>query len=134
MTEFSPPQQPTENYAQAARRLFTDGDSLFGKQRYMVAAHLFGLAAECAIKAKLARQGREARVHLPELIDKASLSFQGREAQGLRQLMRLQGYMAGWCVENRYWADQAISAEQCTTWRDQARRTLLAAQLGGVAP
>lgn len=125
---------PKEDYAQAARRLLADADSLYGKERYMSAGHLFGLAAECAIKARLARQGREARVHLPELISKARMSLQGRVAPGLCQLMCAPGYMAGWKIDNRYWADQSISAEQCSVWRDQARRTLHAAQLGGVTP
>lgn len=123
-----------EDFTAAARRLFKDGDRLFQGQCYMTAAHLFGLAAECAIKARLQRVGQEARLHLPDLVQRASRSLQGREAPGLRQLLKSPAYMTGWQVDNRYWPDGAIDGDRCCDYRDQARRTLHAAQIGGVAP
>lgn len=38
--------------------------------------------------------------------------------------------MDGWQIGNRYWADEAFSAEATQRYRDHARRTCVAAELG----
>ena len=123
-----------DDYKQAAVRWWRDGDCLFQSERYGGASHAFGLAAECAVKYAMdCLPGGERDLphrHLPELIDDGKRWLSGRARCGLYQLLNTQGYMEGWNIANRYWADKAFSAEAAGRYREHARRTCKAADLG----
>ena len=119
-----------EAYDEAAIRCYRDGKTLYAASRYPNACHLFGLAAECALKAameKIPGAKRDLpRKHLPNLREDARKWLSGRKFNGLRMLLDKTDYMRGWTVENRYWPDHAFSQGLCETHQDHARRTLLA--------
>lgn len=120
----------TDNFAEAGLRLFKDGDQLFKEERYGTATHLFGLSAECALKACMQYLPSASRTlprcHLPELAGRARLWFKGRHQRGIGQLLKRADYMAGWIIDNRYWQNDAFSRDQCALFRDHSRRTLYA--------
>jgi len=91
------------DYADAAVRHYQDGDTLLQKQRYPNATHLFGLAAECALKTLLAKipgaQGVPHR-HLPKLRDDALRMLSRRSNNGVRQLLNRSDYMVDWDIAN----------------------------------
>ena len=119
-----------DDFAEAGLRLFKDGDHLFREKRYGTATHLFGLSAECALKAcmqnLLSASRTLPRCHLPELADRARLWFKGRRRSGIGQLLKKANYMEGWKIDNRYWQNAAFSRDQCFLFRDHSRRTLYA--------
>ncbi|MEA3259794.1 MAG: hypothetical protein U9Q93_07020 [Pseudomonadota bacterium] len=123
-----------DNFKQSALRWFNDGECLFKATRYGGASHAFGIAAECALKHAMDNlPGGERELpykHLPELIDDAKRWFSGRTSRGLYQLINSQSYMAEWSIGNRYWPDNSFSQEASERFRDHARRTCMAADLG----
>jgi hypothetical protein len=122
-------QLPLEDYRDAAERCLVDGDTLHQRQRYANACHLFGLGAECALKAL--HQGHPGRVsvphrHLPELREDVLRLCAGKQHNGVRQLLSLSDYMQDWDIANRYWATQCFDAGMSARQRDHCRRTLYA--------
>jgi len=116
-----------ENYNQAGRRLHTDAGELMNQGRYATACHLYGLAAECAIKAFMQSQPGCARIpfkHLPELVDDAKRLLSGRTRAHLLQVLAAPDYMAAWRVENRYWDEACFKPEQCTKYRADSYKAL----------
>lgn len=126
-----------EAYAEAAVRLYGDGISLHAKNSVATATHLYGLAAECALKECLRHFVKSTadmpHTHLPDLVNDAKRLAAGRKFKGLIGLLSKGDYMDGWRVDNRYWATATFSAAQCNQYREHARRTLIAAGLGGIA-
>lgn len=122
-----------DDYQQAALRWFWDAEHLYSAQRYGGASHAYGLAAECALKyamESLPGGDRELpRRHLPDLINDARRWFSGRTRRGLYQLLNMRGYMANWVIDNRYWADSAFGVEDAERYRNDSRRTCIAAGL-----
>lgn len=120
-------------YEAAGQRLFFDGDKLLKNGSIPTATHLFGLAAECAIKHRMTSvPGGDRHLpqkHLPELIDDAKKWFSGRQALSLRILISKPDFMVNWSVHNRYWPNHSFSSDICQIYRDQARRTLIAARV-----
>ena len=127
---------PQEAYGEAAERLYGDGVLLQEQGRMATACHLYGLAAECALKQCLTHFiGRTADIphkHLPDLVNDAKRLVGGRKFKGLAVLLNKADYMDSWRVENRYWATATFSVTQCKQYREHACRTLIAAGLGGV--
>ena len=123
-----------ECYPQAASRLFHDGEMLRHNQRFATACHLYGLAAECALKACMKAIPGSARQlprkHLPEIADDARRWLNSKRHRGLLQLLARTDYMHGWEVQNRYWASERLTEAECGHFRDHARRTLYAALAG----
>lgn len=121
-----------EDYRQASPRLFQDAEHLSIAGRHATACHLYGLAAECALKSHLqSLPGSGSHVpwvHLPEIADRMRLQLGGRRNNGggLCQLLKRDDYMQGWSVHNRYWPEDAFSHDQHARFRDHARRTLIA--------
>jgi hypothetical protein len=125
-----------ECFPQAARRLFEDGELLRNNQRFATACHLYGLAAECALKACMKGVPGNSRQlpyrHLPEIANDARRWLTSKRHKGLLQLLGNVEYMRGWDVQNRYWSIDYFTEGDCVRFRDHARRTLYAA-LPGVA-
>jgi len=123
---------PDEDYRSAAPRLYRDGEALSNEDRQATACHLYGLAAECALKHHLQSiQGAGASVpwkHLPDIADLMRLHLEGRrrDSGGLRQLLKRGDYMRGWSIHNRYWSESDFDADQHDRFKEHARRTLIA--------
>jgi hypothetical protein len=111
----------TDNFPQAARRHWHDAQLLFEKQRLGNADQLFGLAAECALKAAFAAQGHlepaklggPKAVHLPAAWSSYVSALESREA-GQSPLLAFDDCpFDDWSIGHRYAADGAIpSLEQ----------------------
>lgn len=116
-----------ENYTQSGRRLHRDADFLFDQQRHGTACHLYGLAAECSIKAFIQTQPGDRQAphkHLPDLIDDARRLLGGRTRAHLLNVISAPGFMAGWSIGNRYWSDACFTAAQCAKYRADSRKVL----------
>lgn len=116
-----------ENYAEAAQRLHKDANTLYDHERFATASHLYGLSAECSIKAFMQQQPGQERVpfkHLPELLDDAKRLMSGRRRSHLVNLISQPNYMAGWQIGNRYWADQHFSQQQCRQFKCDSENTV----------
>ncbi len=122
------------DYADAAVRCYRDGDTLFRQRRYPNATHLFGLAAECALKLLLEKIPGMQEIphkHLPDLRDSVLRNLSRRGNEGIRQLLNSNDYMERWDIANRYWPERAFSEQTCETYRDHSRRTLHAIGIRG---
>ena len=123
-----------ECYRQAARRLFEDGEVLHRDERLATACHLYGLAAECALKACMTMLPGSSRQlpysHLPDIANDARRWLKSKKYRGLLLLLGKLDYMQGWDVQNRYWSTDRFTEVDCDRFRDHARRTLSAALSG----
>jgi len=123
-----------DDYRDSGKRMYQDAHSLYDSARYGTATHLFGLAAECAIKASIKAQSAGSTnipfKHIPELIEDAKRLMSGRRRSRLLGLISHPDYMNGWKIGNRYWSDQLFSADVCKQYRDDAKRTLQAMNQG----
>ena len=119
---------PPEDYAAAGRRLYGDADRLFGEACFATSTHLFGLAAECAIKLFMGNIPGNRQIpykHLPDLIEDAKLWLRGRRRPHLLSVISDPDYMHGWTIHTRYWPDGAFNQADCARFRQDARQTLL---------
>lgn len=113
----------------AAHRHLDAGDKLIKFERRDVAGYLFGLAAECAVKAMAtrilsARRDEIFYTHFPELRVLLKDALQGREAQRLRGLIEHDGFMNGWHVRIRYARAADLKSMPVETWRAQAAQAI----------
>ena len=117
-----------DDYPGASRRLYQDANHLYSQSRFATATHLFGLAAECAIKTFLDNiPGGDRQIpkkHIPELLDDAKLWLQGRQRSHLLNVISHPDYMHGWMIHNRYWPDTGFNKDDCERFRHDAYRTL----------
>lgn len=94
-----------------------------------VAGYLYGLAAECAVKAIMQQEGLQPSAlrtggdpfyaHFPDLQDALLDRIQGR---GLGRLTRFtrQSYMREWDIRMRYSDGVAITPSRVARWRNDA--------------
>jgi hypothetical protein len=104
----------TDNFPQAARRHWHDAQLLFEKQRLGNADQLYGLAAECALKAALGLSGllenettvpRKLRKHIDRVWELYLRAVEGRLA-GLSHLLdHEESPFLDWSIERRYAGD-----------------------------
>ena len=116
-----------ENYAESGIRLFNDGKLLHDSKKFATACHLYGLAAECAIKAFLENQTNCTKIpfkHLPDLVDDAKRLLSGRVQAHLFNLISSPNYFDGWKVENRYWAVHCFDQQKANLYKVQSQRTV----------
>ena len=111
----------------AARRLLVAGDRLMADrpEQREVAGYLFGLAAECAVKAIATgipslRQDEIFWEHFPKLRALLRDAIQGRSGGRLRRLVEHDGFMNGWHVGMRYARAAALKNLPVEDWRKQA--------------
>ena len=119
-------------YPEAALRHFRDAEHLASDQRWNGAGHLIGFAAECALKHAIAslRPDRDApHGHFPNLVTIAKRHLTTKHHLTLYQLIGQADYFAGWSVNDRYAADDAISSTMYDQWRENATCTINAAGL-----
>jgi hypothetical protein len=129
----------------ASRRHLGDANFLYNSGRLDNADHLFGLAAECAVKYALLCSGVKADPprgieqrfanHIDKLRNEASQYLQSRKALNLAALLLDPGYFANWKVHDRYEADNFVDRNRCTLHACHARATVnLVATSFGASP
>lgn len=109
----------------AARRLLEAARKLNSEGKRDVAAYLFGLAAECALKA-VAQNIPEARrdevlyAHFPELRALLRDVLKGRRAQPLLRLVADDGLLNEWEIKIRYARAEDIRSKPVESWQQHA--------------
>ena len=96
------------DFVDAHRRHWTDAELLYGDRRWPNADHLYGLSAECGLKAVMRRLGmraetpRKYRKHVCELWP--IFEDFARERNGVRYLKLLPGGepFDDWSIDDRY--------------------------------
>lgn len=132
------------NFHEAARRTYGDAEHLDAAGRVGGADHLFGIAAECALKAILAAPNVAVITSDPPKkpfkchIDKLWQEFQAA-ASGLPCAIPALGTnpFASWLAEHRYEADSFFTAARLEAHKNgafEAMKMFEAAALAGVTP
>ncbi len=121
------------NMPVAARRNLTAADAL-PETGYHVAGYLYGLAAECAVKAMMEELGiRPAAadrrsdpyyLHFPVLLSASRDAAAGRRSGTLSRLLDQSGFMGGWSTDIRYAATGAVTPTEVERWRGQAKQAV----------
>ena len=123
------------DYPKAARRHLACAETLFadGPQGSVEAGYLYGLAAECALKA-MARgyvfhhpgrasdsMGSGLFVHLPALRTMLRDQLQGRRQSVLRRFVENNNFMNRWEIGQRYAPTNEINAADISQWRTHTK-------------
>lgn len=113
-----------DNFSQAARRHWHDAKLLFEKQRLGNADQLYGLAAECALKAALRHNGllaeetevpKKLRKHIDRVWELYLRAVEGRLA-GLSHLLDHEECpFLDWSIEQRYAGDAGMPDQACVS-------------------
>lgn len=121
-----PPNMPA-----AARRHIEAADILFAKSRGDVAGYLYGIAAECALKAMMLEAGMrpsETRrddpffAHFPELRSMLrDAPPSGRRGTPLLRLINDDRFLSNWDTKMRYCQGNEIKEAWVISWKEQAR-------------
>lgn len=131
-----------EDFANAADRYWLDANSLHQTGRLATADHLFGVSAECALKAVMVKLSgktslpRKYKIHLPFIWDEfvAYIPLSGIHPYAS---MLPSNLFTGWDVGDRYGHDTQFTAPRIATHRAaslQANKVLEKARLDGVLP
>ncbi|MBT9556225.1 MAG: hypothetical protein IV100_09360 [Myxococcales bacterium] len=107
----------------AAFRHHRCADRLMQADEFDEAGYLFGLAAECAIKAmsevlSCLRRSDLQYAHFPELRNHVLDYAEGRRATELSRLMANGRCLAGWHVSIRCSRKKAVTSKTVKIWRD----------------
>lgn len=130
-----------ESYENAALRHWEDSILLDRENRIANADHLFGFAAECAIKVALSQlpgflnTGRLAPrylVHMDELWDRIPLQGLQSRFRGLMMILKLDNPFRDWSVNQRYEDGSMVSPIAKDRHRDATKRLLGAVGLTGI--
>ena len=124
----------------AARRYFSAAQKLDSTDRgvpcphYPVAGYLYGIAAECSLKAIMEKSGIPKQpnnrkedpyfAHFPELKSMLRDRISGRYASLLRTYAEDSSLLNEWDVKMRYAPSSDIEMRQVERWRTQAQRLL----------
>ncbi|MCM8641417.1 hypothetical protein [Accumulibacter sp.] len=129
-----------EKYDEAAQRHWRDAEWLRGEKRTENADQLYGLAAECAVKAVLSKlpgcsSGGELasgyKKHIDELWDRIRLQSVTKLAPTLQLLVQAGNPFQDWRVGQRYAGDGCVSCSSVTSHRQATKRLLGACGLSG---
>jgi len=107
------------NFQDASDRHLEDAEILLAQSRDANADHLFGLSAECSLKAIMlalgmkvmpdgAPEDRGHKVHMPELWAAFQSFAQGRLASRYLEPLDKINPFSDWMVDQRYWARTAL--------------------------
>ncbi|WP_148273525.1 hypothetical protein [Stigmatella aurantiaca] len=119
----------TPNLPAAARRHLEAAEELVTGTRQDVAGYLYGIAAECAVKAMmenipLVRRDEAFYAHFPELRTILRDALQGRVARPLSALINDDRFLNNWHVRMRYADSRQILSDWVAAWSEQARRAV----------
>lgn len=123
----------TPNMPVAARRNLIAADAL-PDTGYHVAGYLYGLAAECAVKALMEELGIRPMAadrrsdpyyqHFPILLSTSRDAASGRRSGTLSRILNQPDFMAGWNTDIRYAATGAVTPAEVERWRGQAKQAV----------
>ncbi|KRQ03947.1 hypothetical protein AOQ73_16795 [Bradyrhizobium pachyrhizi] len=114
----------------AARRNLDAAIKLEEASRQVAASYLFGIAAECAIKAMISELGlslpkeraEDPRyAHFPELLTLLRDQMSGRRSGGLLRYVEDQNFFQGWSIKIRYSDGKNFNSNWLKSWSQQAR-------------
>jgi len=122
----------TPNMQAAARRHLEAADLLTGSVRYDVAGYLYGIAAECAVKAMMLEAGLRPLsddqrrddpfyAHFPGLKTLLQDAQLGRNGNALLRCVRDSSFMQYWDTDMRYSKGGDIKKKWTEDWKRQAR-------------
>lgn len=135
------------SYFESARRHFHDAGVLLGGSRSANAGQLFGIAAECGIKAILVAsnvpvditgsidrlpgvKGKGFKDHWPQLgqalTDLAGAIPDSRTATSYLSLIPNLAHFSDWLIEHRYWRDAALPLPAVGRWQAAAAEVMAA--------
>jgi hypothetical protein len=135
------------NYFESARRHFHDAGVLLGGSRSANAGQLFGIAAECGVKAILVAskvpvdtegsidrlpgvKGKGFRDHWPPLaqalIDWAGAIPDSRTASTYLSALSNLAHFSDWRIDHRYWRDAALPLASVARWQAAAGEVMAA--------
>lgn len=118
------------NMSAAARRHLQAADVLGVGHRRDVAGYLYGIAAECAIKAMMLDLGLRPTptrhddpffLHFPELRTVLLDRLQGRLSAPLSHFLTNHAFLGNWAVEMRYCKGDEVLDQWVTRWAAQAK-------------
>jgi hypothetical protein len=120
----------THDMTSAARRHLLAAEALRPGAHRGVAGYLYGIAAECAIKAMMQASGPRLNdafyKHFPELRTILRTALQGRRGQTLARFVADDSFMNNWDIHMRYADAKQIRDEWIDKWAEQARRAVSA--------
>jgi hypothetical protein len=121
-----------DNFQDASLRHYEDAQILADQARFDNASHLIGIAAECALKARIELEGLNSdKVHLPAIVKSYRVTMKGRQRAALNEAADLLSgpeSFATWDISDRYRATGYITE---VMWEQRRRKTgVLFAALG----
>ena len=125
----------TLNLTKSARRHLIAADVLAPTDRIDVAGYLYGIAAECAVKAMMIRAGikqlspskrREDPyfLHFPQLQTVLRDRLKGRVSGPLSHVISNSSFMDKWSTEMRYSSGKEIKRDWIKKWAQQALQSV----------
>lgn len=119
------------NFLDASDRHFQDAELLLTQEREVNADHLFGLSAECSLKAVMLALGmamspdgapidRGHKVHMPELWAAFQSFAKGGLASRYLEPLEKSNPFADWAIDQRYWSRDAITTSAVPSHRAAA--------------
>lgn len=120
------------NMKAAAQRHLNAAEELNIGHRRDVAGYLYGIAAECAVKAMMIEagfrptgvRGDPFHLHFPHLRTALLDSLEGRRAAPLTHLAMNSALFSHWAIEMRYCKGDEILAAWVDIWAGQARQAV----------
>jgi hypothetical protein len=121
------------NLSAAARRHIEAADALYTGARRDVAGYLYGIAAECAIKAMMIEVGLRPSnrskddpfwAHFPELRTLLRDSLSRRNTTTLRCFVENDNFFSQWDIAMRYCKGNEIQEKWIAQWKAQAREVV----------
>jgi len=121
-----------DDFSDAALRHYNDAHLLAGTNRFDNASHLLGIAAECALKARMKLEGlNSAHVHLPDIVRSYRVAMKGRQRAALNEAADLvdgADSFSTWDIADRYRTTGHVTE---VIWEQRRRKTgVLFAALG----
>ena len=117
----------------AAARRHLEAADILDTRRRDVAGYLYGIAAECAIKAMLIDYGMRSRstehrhsddpfyAHFPTLRTMLRDTLKGRMAKPLTRFVHDDSFLNQWSTDMRYSSGKDIGEKLVDAWKLQAR-------------
>ena len=130
----------TEDFSNAASRYWCDANLLLQQARFATADHLFGVSAECALKAVMvslsgsAKLSGRYKIHLPKIWDEFIAYMPSSGTNAYASLLAANPFTS-WDVGDRYGHENDFTQVRATNHRNaalQAQEVLEQAKLDGV--
>lgn len=132
------------DFTNAFTRHFNDAELLLEKQRFANASQLYGLAAECGLKALMIKFGmplrdespqkQQDRVHADGVWQRYQ-SYQGGSLLGATYVLTTSNPFSAWSIHQRYWKNSCVTEQDAQSHQQGAKdvETLVKkAQLAGL--